>query len=395
VDLSPEWEKSMTLIERIGRPGAKKLLAIDGGGIRGVLALEILQKIEDLLKANSGRDNFRLADYFDYIAGTSTGGIIAAGLSIGMSVADILEFYQEAGAQMFVKANLRKRLRYKFEDEPLALKLKDVFGASTNFGSDKLRTLLLLVMRNASTDSPWPLSNNPYAKYNDPARADDNFKFPLWQLVRASTAAPTYFPPEVIVLPNPDKTKEKEFVFVDGGITMYNNPAFQMFLMATLDRYWAKQPAARWQVGADKMLIVSVGTGTSPDVRAGLEPDEMNLLFNATTIPSALMFAALNEQDLLCRVFGDCRAGDPLDREIGDLIGSVGPLAGQQKLFCYARYNAELTRKGLDALGCGGVEPEVVQKLDSIAGIPDLRKVGRKVAEMKVDAAHFMGFPAA
>ena len=44
----------------------------------------------------------------------------------------------------------------------------------------------------------------------------------------------------------------------------------------------------------------------------------MNLLFNATTIPSALMFAALNEQDLLCRVFGNCLAGDPLDRELGD-----------------------------------------------------------------------------
>ena len=55
----------------------------------------------------------------------------------------------------------------------------------------------------------------------------------------------------------------------------------------------------------------------------------MNLLFNATTIPSALMFAALNEQDLLCRVFGDCRAGDPIDREIGDLVGSVGPVAAR------------------------------------------------------------------
>src|SRR5271167_4731374 len=104
-------EVLMTLLTRIERPGVKKLLAIDGGGIRGVLALEILQKIEDLLKAKSGRDNFCLADYFDYIAGTSTGGIIAAGLSIGMSIADILTFYQDAGAQMFVKADLLKRLR--------------------------------------------------------------------------------------------------------------------------------------------------------------------------------------------------------------------------------------------------------------------------------------------
>src|SRR5689334_19643160 len=153
----------MSLQERIDREGPKKLLAVDGGGIRGVLSLEVLQRIEDLLKAQSGRSDFRLSDYFDYIAGTSTGGIIAAGLSIGMSVGDVLTFYEKAGAQMFVKANLLRRLRYKFEDEPLARKLRKVFGRETTLGSDKLRTLLLLVMRNATTDSPWPISNNPYA----------------------------------------------------------------------------------------------------------------------------------------------------------------------------------------------------------------------------------------
>jgi len=99
----------VSLMERIEREGPKKLLAVDGGGIRGVLALEVLQGIEDLLRAKSGRPDFRLADYFDYIAGTSTGGIIAAGLSMGMSVGEILKFYQEAGAQMFVKANLSRR----------------------------------------------------------------------------------------------------------------------------------------------------------------------------------------------------------------------------------------------------------------------------------------------
>ena len=383
----------MTLTERIARPGPRKMLAIDGGGIRGIIALGILQKIESLLRAESGAESFCLADYFDYISGTSTGGIIAACLSRGMSVADILKFYEEAGPDMFTKANLLRRLRYKFESEPLAHKLQEVFGAETTLGSESLRTLLLLVMRNATTDSPWPFSNNPYAKYNRPGRPDNNLLFPLWQLVRASTAAPTFFPPEVIALPHPDPEQQKEFVFVDGGVTMYNNPAFQMFLMATLDKYWAQRPDARWQPGVDKMLIVSVGTGTSPGARMGLEADDMHLLFNATTIPSALMFAALNEQDLLCRVFGDCRAGDPIDREVGDLIGSAGPLGPNQKLFTYLRYNAELTRDGLDALGCRDIEPETVQRLDSVEGIPELRRVGEQVATTKVLPAHFSGFP--
>jgi len=140
-------------IERITKSGPKRMLAIDAGCIR-VLSLGILQRIEALLKEQSSGDDFRLSHYFDYIAGTSTGGIIAAGLSVGMSVDEILKFYTEAGGQMFVKANLLRRLRYKFDSEPLAEMLKGVFGPSTEFGSDAIKTLLLLVMRNATTDSP-------------------------------------------------------------------------------------------------------------------------------------------------------------------------------------------------------------------------------------------------
>jgi patatin-like phospholipase/acyl hydrolase len=101
----------------------------------------------------------------------------------------------------------------------------------SSLGSEYLRTLLMVVLRNATTDSPWPVSNNPAAKYNAPDRKDCNLNIPLWQLVRGSTAALTYFPPEVV------KVGEQEFIFVDGGMTMYNNPAFQLFLMATVEAY--------------------------------------------------------------------------------------------------------------------------------------------------------------
>ena len=65
---------------------------------------------------------------------------------------------------------------------------------------------------------------------------------------------------------------------------------------------------------------------------------------------------------------------------------SLGPL--RQKLFRYIRYNAELTEQGLAALGCGAVHPEVVQKLDSIDGIPSLERVGKAAAQRQVDHAH-------
>jgi hypothetical protein len=75
----------------------------------------------------------------------------------------------------------------------------------------------------------------------------------------------------------------------------------------------------------------------------------MNLLFNANSVPAALMQAALTEQDLLCRVFGRCRHGAPIDLEVGDLRRGEGLL--EKRLFSYVRYNAELSRGGLDALG--------------------------------------------
>jgi hypothetical protein len=368
----------------------RKLLAIDGGGIRGVLALAILKHVEQILRTTSANPMLTLGSYFDFIGGTSTGGIIAAGLAKGLAVQDILDFYIRCGADMFSKAGLLQRLKYRFDDEPLAGKLREILGTDTQLGSSELKSLLLLVLRNATTDSPWPLWNNPYAKYNDQTRPDCNLLLPLWKLVRASTAAPTYFPPEVITIGT------RDFIFVDGGVTMYNNPAFQMFLMATVDRYWVKAPVEKgpWPAGADKLLVVSVGTGTSPSVIEGLTPDDMNLLFNASNIPSALMFAALNEQDFLCRTFGKCLAGDQIDREVNDMLGSTGPLPAGSKLFTYLRYNAELTLSGLATIGCGDIRPESVQKLDSVTAVDALQRIGDEIGKRKVSPAHFDGFVA-
>ncbi len=371
----------MSLAEKINpKNGPKKLLALDGGGIRGMMTVEVLAKIETLLRQELGRGkNFRLCEYFDYVAGTSTGAIIATCISYGMSVNEIRKFYLESGEEMFDKASLLNRFRYTYEDKKVSKKLQDVFGRQTTLGTSNLKTLLMMVMRNATTDSPWPVSNNPHAKYNDKKRTDCNLNIPLWQLIRASTAAPVFFPPEVVEM------GKHEFVFVDGGITPYNNPAFQLFLMATLEPY-----KLQWQAGDEQMLVVSIGTGTSPMANEDLGPSDMNLVYNATKLPSALMYASLNEQDLLCRAFGKCLSGDPLDREVGDMIKSSGP--SQEKLFTYVRYNAELTTMGLKALGLGKIKPKDVQQLDSVEHVKELQALGKAVGEKKVKRDHFKNF---
>jgi patatin-like phospholipase/acyl hydrolase len=376
----------MSVQDKKDKEGPRKLLALDGGGIRGIVTLEVLAKIEgELQNQLGGGDDFVLGDYFDYIAGTSTGAIIATCLSLGMRVGEIRDFYVNSGSAMFDKAFILRWLHHKFEDKPLAGKLQEVIAQKTGeteakLGSEALRTYLLLVLRNATTDSPWPISNNPEAIYNDRSRDDCNLNLPLWQLVRASTAAPTFFAPEMITV------GKRRFLFVDGGVTMYNNPAFQLFLMATVKPY-----KLQWPTGEDAMLLVSIGTGTAADANENLSPGQMNLLYNASSLPSAFIFAASNEQDLLCRVFGKCLNGGELDREVRDMKGDKGEGPVSPKLFTYMRYNAELTRKGLDDLDLPHIEPRAVQRMDSIEHIPELQEVGRAVGE-QVDMAHFEGF---
>jgi hypothetical protein len=170
--------------------------------------------------------------------------------------------------------------------------------------------------------------------------------------------------------------------------------------MATVEPYnvgWAA--GARWATGVDQMLLVSIGTGTSPGANANLRPGQMNLLFNASSIPSALMSAALREQDFLCRVFGDCLVGDLLDLEIGDMIGrpdTTGNMVGHRgpvhpKLFTYLRYNAELSLQWLTQVGLSDINPKDVQQMDSVEHKKDLQRVGEAVA-IKVDKRHFAKF---
>lgn len=366
----------------------RKLLALDGGGIRGVLTLQVLIRMEELLRERSGQgNNFRLCNFFDYIGGTSTGAIIAAGLARGMSAQELSDFYMKAGPAMFDKAFILFRLRHLYETKPLAEELQKTFGKDATLTTEHLKCLLLVVTRNVSTDSPWPISSNPYAEYNDSKRADCNLRIPLWQLVRASTAAPVYFAPEVLQWDPSDPSKT--FVFEDGGLTPYNNPSFLLARMATVKEY-----NLNWETGEDKLLVMSVGTGAAPKVDAEIYSSGKTAFTNLANFPAALMYGSQVDQDVNCRTMGRCVHGAPIDGEVGDLIprddaGNMVPL--EQDLgrrFLYARYNAELTAKWLSDHGLGEVDASQVSKLDSVEHIKDLVRVGQKLAEdLKIE--HF------
>ena len=380
-----------------------RVLALDGGGIRGVISLGILRKLEQQLARSTGSgDRFRLCDWFDYVAGASTGAIIAAAIARGLSAAEILEFYRSAGPSMFHKQFILRRAESLYAADPLREKLQDVLGHDSDLSPESLRTLLLVVTRNATTDSPWPVSSNPDALYNDPCRSDCNLRIPLSLLVRASAAAPVFFPPEVIPC-DPDDPSKK-FVFVDGGVTPYNNPAFLLYRMAT-------QPAYRlnWATGERRLLVVSVGTGVAESPGATADDPSSNILSTAKGIPAAMMYAMQVDQDINCRSVGRCVSGPVIDRELGDMISREGAETGslEERLarpaiplsvdlgraFLYARYNVDLSTTGLQALGCGDLEARAVQRMDNATpeNIDNLLRIG-EAATQQVTLDHFAGF---
>ena len=137
-----------------------------------------------------------------------------------------------------------------------------------------------------------------------------NLELPLWKIVRASTAAPFYFLPELI-----EVDPSSKFLFVDGGMTPYNNPALIAYLTATLPAY-----KFNWPTGVDKLHLVSIGTGRLPSVLKDTSLLSLNLVADMIDMPSALMDGISKQQDFLCRVLGSCIYGEDIDREVRSLM---------------------------------------------------------------------------
>lgn len=350
----------------------KRILAIDGGGLRGLVAIRILEKLEAQLRKGTGRPNLVLADVFHLFSGTSTGAIIAASLSKGMAVSDGLEFFQHYAPNVF-KPSMRHFGAARFDNLYLSDRLKELYGASTPLGSPKLRTLLLITLFNASTDSPWFLSNSSASKFNQLSQDGSNLKIPLWKAVLASASAPTYFPAQSM-----SYGAEHEAVFLDGALTGFNNPAFKAFLFATTPIY-----NVGWPTGVKDLLLVSVGTGSPVKADKTLTPSQVNFLYAAQNAPRALIASNDSEQDLMCRMFGDCIAGPEIDLEVGDMIGG-GNIAAFYK---YARFNALISPISLKRLGLDARQAEKLGRIDDPKVMPLIDEFGMAIANRQIDGA--------
>ncbi|MBA2501111.1 MAG: patatin-like phospholipase family protein [Chitinophagaceae bacterium] len=381
----------MSLLQKLQSPGSKRILSLDGGGIRGALTLGYLQKIEAILRKQHNNPNLRLCDYFDLIGGTSTGSIIAASLAIGMEVNEIKEKYFELGGKIFGKKykwynvfQIDDFLKARYNGQPLDDELKKVFGDIT-LGSDEIKTGLCIVAKRADTNSTWPIINHPSGKFFD-SELGKNKNILLWKAVRASAAAPTYFLPQVIDVGGGVPTA----AFVDGGVSMANNPALQLLMVANLKGF-----PFHWKMGAENILLVSVGTGMSKPVQLHSEVTDNNLLNWAQEIPDMLMQDASWQNQAILQWLSKSPTACIIDAEIGDMQEDlITDAVNQNGLLSYLRYNFLIEPATLNDLNLNGrkftkKDADDIIEMSNAENRFILFDIGLATAEKEVHDDHF------
>lgn len=364
-----------------------RLLAIDGGGLAGLIPAEALILIEQQLDLLSNGPQ-PLCKHFDLIAGTSTGAILAAGLALGLRATELRDFYLKFGREIFTKSWFPVRFWHSYPSGPLERHLKEVLGEGTALGGSALQTQILIVTKNVTLGNDWFFGNNPANKY-----FKNNAGLPLWQVVRASTAAPTYFPPHTIAVPD-GSGKKQMYEFVDGGISSYNNPALQVFLEATIPEY-----GYGWPTGVDQLLLLSLGTGfNSITIQSG-RAAEYNLIDWGKYVVKEMMNDANLQQNLLLHIIGQrppvvhsatqelTSSGAAQGIPGEDALTRVGAELSPQKLLTYQRITVGLTRQRLDQLGLSDVDPVKVREMDAVDQILNLQRIGAAVAKEQVRMA--------
>jgi hypothetical protein len=216
----------------------KTLLSVDGGGIRGIIPLACLVRLESL----RGRP---CRELFDMVAGTSTGAVIAAGIALGISARGLLALYRELARRAFERLPFWQVLgnlgNHRYSNAFVAETLTKV-GADVPLNQLPMDVLITAKdVRTGRTD---------FFVNDNPSNAGLWGTISLKDAVLASIAAPTYFPAHRGIV------RGSEHTWVDGGVGVAGNPCYQVAVEAL------HYGAGKYIPGETRML--SFGTGRTP-----------------------------------------------------------------------------------------------------------------------------------
>lgn len=222
--------------------GKFKILSIDGGGIRGIIPAKILCELEEELQNREGKDA-RLCDYFDLICGTSTGGIIAIGLALGMSAKEMLNLYVTHGKDIF-SATLWQRVKSRtlYNREVLKTQLQKAYGDTR---LDDCKTRICVPTYDMHEGRIHVLKTKHHPEYVR------DYHIPTVDVALSTSAAPVYFSPYTFEYSNIGTDNiNHAYHYVDGGV-FANNPS----LIGLTEAIYCLN------VPIEQIELLSIGTG--------------------------------------------------------------------------------------------------------------------------------------
>ena len=324
----------------------------------------------------------RLGDWFDLVGGTSTGALIAGALALGYRTDQVKDFYLRLAPFCFQPTRWGIPLfQAKFNADGLRAEILRIVQ-DRELSSTDLVTGLCVVTKRMDTCSPWIVANNPRAPYwLDGPDYDGNDKYRLSTLVRASTAAPHFFDPEELSI-----SKDQNGLFIDGGVTPFNNPSLALFQMATFKPF-----GIRWPTGPDRLSVTSIGTGT---YRPTFTYSEEGFGRFAKLAYYALMSLMTDAETLTLaqmQWMGECLTPWKINSEVGTLVDQV-PQGG--KMFRFMRYDVKLETRWLKDeldLNVSDKDVERYRGMDNPAIVHDIYAIAKIAAEKQIKPEHWSG----
>ena len=280
----------------------RRILAIDGGGIKGVFPASFLATVEDSVGG-------KVADYFDLIVGTSTGGIIALGLGLDLSAEEILRFYEESGPKVFGGNRVLRNLRHlgiaKYDKGNLCSSLQNTFG-DRKLGESKTR--LVVPSLNLETGQVYI-----YKTAHHP-RLERDYRERVVEVALATASAPTFFPTHRSSAGTP---------LIDGGVWA-NNPVGLAVVEAVGVLGWSKDSLEVLSLGCTSELL-DVGKGRSWSLGLGYWGTKIVDLFmtaqSSASLGTAQVLAGHENVVRICPYIPRGRFGLDARKEIDSLKG--------------------------------------------------------------------------
>lgn len=334
--------------ERFETPSSMRVLSVSGGGLLGVVPAAMLIRMEDLGRSEYGPD-YRLADSFDLVGGTSTGAVIATGVALGMSARSIADFYLKDVPRGFRRRRTAVPLLHDIYDGDL---LQSCFHKRTRdrcLRRADLSCHLAITVKDLTGEMPMVFSTLEGAE-NRSDMVDAVHRrdvLPLDLLLRASTAAPGLFSPVVLKL-----NDGTEIVAGDGGVSPFNDPGLLLARLA-------------WDAGAEKINLTSLGTGYRQPAHR-----------SETILRSPAILRALRS------LLGVIRDSEEQTHRLLSNLASV-PSAPLE----YRKVNMELEKAELDALGVKATKKNLkkMRSISSFSGKTTLFEAAQRYAAANIN----------